>query len=86
MRHTRRVRPTMPMLLARRNMHHIADLQAARRLALRAHQAVPERHRQDLAAFVVVPERARAGGEADVVAHAVVGGEDWVLHLSDELG
>ena len=76
----------MPMLLSRRDMHHIAHLQASRRLALRAYEAVPQRHRQDLAAFVVVPESARAGGEADVVAHAVVGGEDWVLHLSDELG
>lgn len=75
MSHTRRIRAAMPMPLARRNVHHIPDLQLPRRLAFRADKTIAHRHCEDLPALVVVPVRACSWGEADVVAHAIVGGD-----------
>ena len=75
MSHTRRIRAAMPMPLARRHMHHIPDLQLPGRLAFRADEPSAHRHREDLSAFVMVPVRACAWGEADVVAHAIVGSD-----------
>ena len=79
MRHTLRIRAAMPMPLAGRDMHHIADLQLPWRLAFRAHEPRAHRHREDLSALVVVPVCACAGGEADVVGHAIFGG-DWLIY------
>ena len=85
MRHNSLTSPTMPMRLPPGNMHDIAHLQPLRLLALGANQARPHRHGQNLAALVRVPEGARSGREADVVAHAVVCGEDGVhVHCSCE--
>lgn len=61
----------MPMHLPRRDMHHIADLQALGLLALGADKSRAHGDGEDLAALVVVPVSAGAGREADVVAHAI---------------
>ena len=71
MRHTSRVGATVPMLLSGRYMHHIADLQTPRRLALRANKTITQRHGQDLASLMVMPVRSGTRREADVVTHAV---------------
>ena len=87
MSHNRVVRGTMPVRLTSRNVHYISYQQLPRCLAFRANKTRPDRDRQDLAAFVRVPEGAGAGREAHVVTHAaaVIGREDWVhVHCAGE--
>lgn len=85
MSHNRAPRSTMPMRLASRHMHHISHLQTAWSLALRANKPGTHRDGQNLTTLVRVPECACSRREADVVAHAVVGREDWIhVHCACE--
>jgi hypothetical protein len=75
----------MPMRLTGRNVHNIPNQKLPRRLAFGADKARSNRDRQDLSALVRVPERAGPRGEADVVAHTVVGRENGIhMHCSCE--
>ena len=78
MRHHRSLRTTMPMRLARRNMHYITDLQSPWLLAFTTNQSFADGHSQDLSAFVSMPVSPGTGRETHVVAHAVFSGEDWI--------
>ena len=83
--HNRIVRSTVPVRLASRNVHYISHQQLSRRLAFRANKSRSNRNRQDLAAFMRVPECACAWSEANIVAHAIVCCEDGVhVHRSCE--
>ena len=85
MGHNRIIRSTMPVRLARRNVHYISHHQLPRCLAFRANKSRSDRDRQNLAALVRVPECSCAGSEANVVAHAIVCREDGVhVHRSCE--
>lgn len=75
MRHHRVLPRPMPMHLARRHMHNVANLKHMRLLTPRLHKARAHCHCEDLAVLVVMPECAGAGCETHVVGHAVeVGG------------
>ena len=83
MSHNRIIRSTMPVRLARRNVHYISHKQLPRRLSFGANKSRSNRDRQDLAALVRVPECACAGSEANIVSHAVICREDRVhVHRS----
>lgn len=68
----------MPMSFASWDMHYIANQELPRCLAFGANEACSHRNRQDLPALVRVPKSACARSEADVVSHAVIGGEDGI--------
>ena len=59
-------------------MDDVSDLELLGLLTFGADEAGAERDGEDLAPLVAMPESAGAGGEADVVAHAVRGFEDRV--------
>lgn len=85
MSHNRIIRSTMPVRLARGNVHNISHHQLPRSLAFRANESRSDRDCQDLAALVRVPECSCTGSEANIVSHAVVCREDRVhVHRSCE--
>ena len=62
---------TMPMHFPCGDVHDVAHLKNLRFLASRTYQSLPHRDGQDLPEFVMMPERPRAGREANIVGHAV---------------
>ena len=85
MRHDGRPRCAVPVHLSRWDVDHVSDLKLLGLVAFGADEAGAKGDSQDLAPLVPVPESARAGGEADVVAHAVRGFEDRVhVYLAGE--
>lgn len=78
MRHVAACVGAMPVHRAGRAPHGVADLYPLWLAALVAHPAGAGQNLEDLAARVVVPERARARREGDVADDCVVLGEHAV--------